>query len=256
MSKKPTIELLTPVFRMSYPALIAAKEFKDRGKPTGKFSFQVEAIFEETDLPKFKMFDETGKLQEVDLAKTLHQLTLTAWPDLSPLLDPSQPESPTNPRLDPVVALFKRQLGKGWPIKKGDAIKQKLEATGKKGDQYVGKRVLSLKSNKTENTRPPILSYVTGKETWKALDRNSEADMEKARNLFVGGNYAFASLAIVADVVAGVSFLTPYLNSIRYIKEGAKFGGQNAMDRFDGISGGRADYDPTQGMTTDTAIDL
>lgn len=238
MSKKPTIELLTPVFRMSYPALIQAKEFKDRGKPTGKFSYNVEAIFEEADLANFKMFDETGKLQVVALSTVLAQLTKTAWPDAD------------------VKALFTGQGGKGWPIKKGDAIKAQLEAKGKKGDQYAGKRVMSLKSNKTENTRPPILSTVTGKETWKVLDRNSEADMDKARNLFVGGNYAFASLAIVADVVAGVSYLTPYLNSIRYIKEGTKFGGQNAMDRFDGISGGRADYDPTAGMTADSAIDL
>jgi hypothetical protein len=256
MSKKPTIVLRTPIFRGSYPKVISPTEYKDKGKPTGKWSWNIEGIFDEPDLLKFIMIDDAGKGQLVDLTIVLKQLALTAWPDLPPFIDPTEPESPSNPRLDPVVALFKRQQGKGWPIKKGDAIKAALELKQKKGDQYAGKRVINMKSNKGENTQPPILSIALPNNQWKALDRDSEKDMETAKAKFVGGNYFFAAISVVADIYGGMNFLTPYLNSIRYIKEGAKFGQGNAMDRFDGITGGRADYDPTQGMTADSVVDL
>lgn len=255
MVSKPTIQLLTPIFRMSFPALIAAKEFIDKGRPTGKWSYQVEAIFDETDLGNFKILDDAGTPKNVTIADELSRLAKTAWQDLPPYLYPDQPESQANPKVDPIVALIKRQNGKGWPLKKGEAIKAALELRGKKGDQYAGKRIMSLKSNKTEKARPPILSVATGK-TFRVLERSSEADMSIAQNLFVGGNYAFAAISIVADIVSGTRFLTPYLNSIRFVKDGPKFGGQSIMDRFDGIQGGTSDYDPTEGMTESSAVDL
>lgn len=237
-TKKPTIELITPPFRMSYPHVVTAKEFVDRGVKTGKFAFQVEAIFAEAELTRFRFLKEDNTVELVDIRQVLAGLSQQAWPNEDP------------------AALFQRQGGTGWPLIKGEAAKQKAEIKGKNGDHYIGNRIMSLKSNKSDKNQPPRLGWVTSPNAWKPLDRNSETDMQRAVSLFQGGNYAFAAIAIVADTVAGRNFLTPYLNEIRYVKEGQKFGNQGAMARFDGISGGRSDYDPTKGMSSGTVMDL
>jgi hypothetical protein len=237
MAKNPSRALVTPEFRMSYAHLVVAHPYMENGKPTGKESYQVEAILDEEALTQFKVFDEaSGKYIDVNLPQLLVQLCNEAWPGVN------------------VKEAFESQKdkfgngGKGWPIKRGDVIKAQREAKGKKGDQYEGKRVMSLTSNKVDTIQPPTLSMVTGPKTFKTLDRTLDGDIAKAKSIFVGGNYAFATIGISAMTVAGVKYLKPYLNSIRYTRPGKPLGGQSEMDRFDGYSGGSSDHNPTAGM--------
>lgn len=243
-SKNHSRSLVTPEFRMSFPSLIHAKPFMKDGKPTGKESFQVEAIFDEEVLANFQMWDEAEKKYvAVNLPQLLVQLANEAWPNMTFAAGHSREGQPMT-----VKELFDAQNGKGWPIQRGDAIAAKREAKGKKGDAYVGKRVISFKSNKADNVQPPNLSMVTSKTTFKTLNRTNDVDMEKAKNIFQGGNYAFATVSFVAMTVSDTRFLTPYLNGIRYTREGARLGGASEMDRFDGVSGGSSAHNPTDGM--------
>lgn len=252
MAKNPTRSLVTPEFRMSYPALITAKPFTDpnTGKPTGKEAYQVEALFAPDALSKFKAYDETqSKYVDVSLPQLLAQLANEAWPNMVFPDGHPQAGQPMS-----VKQLFEVQLNKGWPIARGEVVKARRQANAAKknktfgGEHYDGTIVMSFKSNKADNIQPPALSKVTGASTFKPLERTSDADMSNAKLLFQGGNYAFATISVVAQVVSGVRFLTPYLNGIRYTREGKKIGGQSEMDRFDGYQGGASAHNPTAGM--------
>ncbi len=238
--KNPSRSLVTPEFRMSFPHLITAHPYTENGKPTGKEAYQTEAIFAEDALAQFKAYDEAqSKYVDVNLPQLLVALAQEAWPDI---------KNPATGETLSVKQLFDMQMGKGWPVKRGDVVKQEKEAKGKNGDHYAGMRVMNFKSNKADNIQPPVLSRVTGAKTFKVLERTSDVDMSQAKLLFQGGNYAFATISIVANVVSGTRFLTPYLNGIRFTREGKKLGGQSEMDRFDGYSGGAAAHNPAAGM--------
>jgi hypothetical protein len=236
-SKNPSRSLVTPEFRMSFAHLVTAHPYMENGKPTGKESYQVEAIFEEDALNHFRIYDEAKNAYvEVNLLTVLVQLAQEAWPGQN------------------IKAEFEAQKdkygqpNKGWPVKRGDVLKAQKEAKGKKADHYAGTRVMSLTSNKVDTIQPPTLSMVTGEKTFRTLDRSLDGDIAKAKAVFVGGNYGFATIGISAMTVAGVKYLKPYLNSIRFTRTGKPLGGGNEMDRFDGYTGGASDHNPTQGM--------
>lgn len=230
-SKNPSRSLVTPEFRMSFPHIVTAHPYMDKGKPTGKEAYQVEALFEEAALDSFKVYDEaTQKYVDVNLLKLLVSLAQEAWPGQN------------------IKEIFEKQDNKGWPVKRGDVLKAQREEKGKKADHYAGMRVMSLSSNKVDNVQPPTMSMVTGPKTFKLLDRTIDTDVAKAKSVFTGGNYAFATIGIVAMTVAGVRYLKPYLNSIRFTRTGKPLGGTSEMDRFDGITGGASDHNPTEGM--------
>jgi hypothetical protein len=240
-NKNPSRALVTPEFRMSYPALVTPKPFMENGRPTGDESYQVEAIFDEAALDHFRIYDEaTNGYVEVNLLTVLAQLAKEAWPS------------------DNIKTMFESQKdkhgqpNKGWPVKRGDVIKAQKEAKGKQADHYAGTRVIALnaktKTKAGEPLQPPTISMVTGDKTFKTFDRLVDTDMAKARAVFSGGNYAFATVGFVAMKVAGVAFIAPYLNGIRYTRSGKSLGGQSDMDRFDGYTGGASDHNPTAGM--------
>jgi hypothetical protein len=236
-SKNPSRSLVTPEFRMSFPHIVVAHPYMENGKPTGKEAYQVEALFEEAALDSFKAFDEaTGKYVDVNLLKLLVSLAQEAWPgqNIKEIFDGQKDKFGNG--------------GKGWPVKRGDVLKAQREEKGKKADHYAGVRVMSLTSNKVDTIQPPAMSMVTGPKTFKTLDRTLDGDIAKAKSVFTGGNYAFATIGIVAMTVAGTKYLKPYLNSIRFTRTGKPLGGTSEMDRFDGVSGGASDHNPTEGM--------
>lgn len=225
--------VLTPEGRMSFANLLSAREYKEKGKPTGKFSYTTDLLFPEDAMDKFRVLDTaTGQLAERKLAEILAELAKEQWPGIV------------------LKDVFVGPGMKGWPIKKGDAAADAAKAKGKDAEHYRGLRFLSVKSNVSDKVQPPILSAVQKGAKPRVFNRGVPGDMEVARSLFQGGNYALAELNIVANEVGGMKYLTPYLNSIRYTREGAKFGnrGGDLMDRFGGVQGGEADYDPTDGM--------
>lgn len=222
--------LITPEFRMSYPNLINPKQFQNKGEPT----YSMEMIFEPEDLAKFKLLDES-------------------------------PADPQNPFIDVDVqqmalAVIKGKWGadsynkdewvKNWPIKSGDALAERRRSNGKKAlDAYLGKRVIRCKASADY---PPRLYYQENGER-KEIVRGSDTAMNKGKQIFVGGFYAFAELTVKALDTAQGKFVTFYVNSVKLTREGERFGGPSMMDRYDqsGVSGGQTAHDPTTGMTDD-----
>lgn len=228
--------VLTPEFRMVWPNFVTATEYKEKGKGTGRFSYSGEGLFTEESLKKFRVLRD-GNLVEVDVSMLLRELAIEKWPELA--------------AQGALAAAFAGPLAKGWPLKRGDARAEELAKAGKSGEHYKGHRYMNIKSNVTDKVQPPALSIVNpdGK-TFRSLQRMLPSDMEIAKMAFVGGNYAVAELNIAASEVGGLKYLTPYINSVRFTREGAKFGGQGGqlMSRFQGIKGGTQDHDPTDGL--------
>lgn len=231
--------VLTPEFRMSFANLIRPKEYIEKGKPSGKFSYSVEAILTEDSLGKFKVLRD-GKLEDVEIASLLAELAKEAW---GTAINPETQKPWT------VKEMFSGVAQKGWPLKRGDAIADALKAKGKNGEHYRGGRLMALKSNVSDKVQPPVLQIAQKTGLYK-INRLLDTDLEKAKQAFVGGNYAVAELNIAASEVGGLKYLTPYLNVVRYTREGAKLGGGGGslMERYEGVSGGQADHDPTAGM--------
>lgn len=226
-----TKRILTPRFRGSYPNLIEAKPYTDEHGKKGEPRYTLDMIFNPDDQTKFRTEGGDGQLVEVDLAKLCVQAARERWPELA----------------DP--ALLKSELTKGWPIKKGDLIAAKREAKKKDGEAFKGKIILSAKSY--ENVKP-ILSFVDPKtKTARRLSRTSDTDMKLAEELFQGGNYFGAELSLKPTEVSGTKYITLYINSVRYLAEGEKFGGKGMMDRFDGVYGGESTHNPAEGMEND-----
>ncbi len=227
--------LITPTFRMSYPNLLKARAFgKKSDQDSGDPRYSVEQIYDAESLTKFQIFDEkVQKFVDVDVRRVAAAIAKEEWPDLSVK--------------DAVAAGVL-----GWPIKDGDQHAAKREIEGKKNsEQYLGKKIMYAKANVDY---PPRLYYMKdGKR--EQIVRGTTAGDQLATQLFYGGAYAFAEITVKAVLSGSNKFVTCYLNSIRFVKDGDRFGGGSMMDRFDGIDGGTADIDPTGGVETGADAD-
>lgn len=225
--------LLTPVFRMSFPNLWEPRPFMKNGKPRGEPNYNLQMMFEPADLLKFKLYDEsTGNLVDSDIARVLVDIAKEKWPDINVK-----------------EAVAAKDLK--WPIKSGDDIHAKKSAAGKKGTEfYQGLKIISAKS---ASDYPPMLSYKEKGEI-KRIARGTDSGAALAKNFFSGGNYAFAELNVKASEMKDddddvKKYLSFYVNSVRFVKEGERIGGGGGlMDRFEGVNGGETDYDPTKDM--------
>lgn len=213
--------MLTPEFRMSFPNLVTAKAFKgSNGKEKGEPSFNTEMIFDAENLDKFQKPDASGNLAAVDVKQEGVALARQKWGDIN----------------------MQEAFAKTWFVKDGAALIAKQEAKGKTQiEHYRGKKVLYAKANQDY---PPNL-YVIENGKKRALARGLEADMAKAKQLFVGGNYAVAEINLVPVEVDEKKYIACYVNSICFTRPGDRIGGQSLMERFDGIKGGKAAHDPT-----------
>lgn len=233
--------VLTPEFRMSFPNLIKAKPYVEKGKSpdTAKFSYSVEGIFPEASLVEFQVLRD-GALVKVNIQDVLVELAREKW---GSAINPETQKPWT------IKEMFAGVAQKGWPLKRGDVIADGLKAKGKNGEQYRGMRVIPMKSNVSDKVQPPSLGIAQKGGAYK-INRLVEADMDKARQAFVGGNYAMAELNISASEVGGMKYLTAYINLVRYTREGPKLGGGGGalMERYDGVNGGSSSHDPTEGL--------
>lgn len=215
--------LITPEFRMSYPQLVQAKKFQNKGEPT----FTLEMIYEPEDLSKFQLLDDTtNKFLDVDVQQMVLAVIKGKWG---------------------ADSYDKEEWGRNWPIKSGDIIANKRKGKGK--EALLGKKVIKCKASAEY---APELLYVEDGVT-KAINRGADSQLTKAKSLFVGGFYGFAEVTCKALDTPQGKFVTFYLNSIRLTREGERLGGESLMRRFDqtGVAGGVSSVDPTQGMTDD-----
>ena len=227
--------VLAPRFRGSYVKVIRPEPYTDEHGKKGEPRYTMDMIFDPADIAKFRIEDGSGNLVEGGVDRLAVQLAKERWPEMA------------NPEV------LKAELTKGWPIKKGDVIAAKREAKKKDGAPFKGKLVISAKSY--ENVKPTLSFFDKtangGKGAYRPLNRSSDVDMAKAEDLFQGGNYFGAELTMKATEVSGTKFITFYINAVRFLGEGEKFGGKGMMDRFDGVYGGESDHNPTEGMDTE-----
>lgn len=227
--------LLTPEFRMSFAKLVVPEAYKENGKAKGDPSFSVECILDPENITKFKEWDDkTNTFVDVDIRVVCAQVAKAKWEDMS---------------VKDAVA----QGGLFWPIVDGDVhIAKLVKDKGKKEDSlahYKGKKIFRIGA---AQEYPPVLTMKAagGPVTF---NRASDADMAKAKQAFKGGNYAMAEITVAAIAMAnGSKYVKFYANSVRMTKPGDAIGGGGGMmNRFDGINGGKADHDPTAGMSDD-----
>jgi hypothetical protein len=235
--------LITPTFRMSFPKLITPEPYMENGKPKGEPVFQCEMLFAPEDIVKFQGPAGLGlngtahpKIPNwetgVDLKRVCALVAKETWPDITSIQE----------------AVAARALH--WPIVNGDqhfAKKEaKAKATGKKvgGEYYKGTTFLRTKTGKEF---PPQLYYPEGGKKLR-LNIALDSDKVKAEGLFKGGNYAFAEITVKGTESAQGRFISMYVNSVCFVKQGEGFGGARLMERFDGINGGESDHNPLDGL--------
>lgn len=215
----------TPPFRMSYPNLLKAKPFKDprTGKEKGAPTFNVEAIFREQDSGKFHVIDpDTNKqISGLEITDILKDIAKEYWPNST------------------VKELFGDGNGK-WPWMSGDKQAEKAEKKGKSGDHYKDTKVMTFKA--AEDYPPQLTCMHNGKA--KTLKRDNDEDMKQAAEMFRAGYYARASINLKAMEVDGKNYITGYLNTIMFIREGEPLGRGSDADALAGIEGGEGDYIP------------
>ncbi len=216
------VQLITPLFRMNFPKLLVAEKPKVKGQANPIFSMGT--IFDQESLAKFKQANEDGTFKDVSIVDVCKDLTVRKWPGQKP------------------ADIFRNMKGgTNWPIRKGDdmiAAEQKKDKP-RKMDYMQGKYLINVKA--LENYPPRLAYRDAGKLV--TLDRSVEADLKKATKLFSGGSYAIAELSVVAQETQMGNFLTFYMNTVVFKKEGERLGGSSLMDRFDGIDGGDSDHE-------------
>lgn len=233
---KNNITVLSAPFRMSFPNLIDAKVVTIQGRPQGDPIFSMTGILEPADTKKFQIVDpkDPTKLIDADINLLVAQIAKAEWPTLD----------------------LKVDMAKTWPVYSGDVYAEQQVAKGKSGDAYVGKKMFNMKAQ--QEYPPTLRAVVDGKV--KIFNRGMQADMQLAKHLFTGGHYAVAELNLVPYKIGPAKdgsftyYVTAYMNNVRFVKEGERFGGQSMMDRFAGVDGGSSDIDPTRDLASEIPV--
>lgn len=221
--------LITPECRMSFPNLVKPRAFQQGGKEKGEPRYSVEMIFDPNDLGKFKAPDEaSGGFVDVDIRQVAADVAKEKWPDIN------VKESVQNRSL-------------GWLINDGAAKADARKEKGKDSEHYRGMKIISAKASVEY---PPRLLVPTS-DGRKTVMRGLDSDESLAAQYFVGGNYAIAEVNVKAVDTPQGRYVTCYLNSIKFTRQGERLGGASLMERFEGIEGGESDHDPTEGMDDD-----
>ena len=238
-SSNPSIQLLSPPMRLSYPKLWKPEIFKDpnTGMEKGAPVYSAEFLCPTDDIGKFRNWDEEKNEWVYDnLSSFCSRLARKRFGD----------DFDVQGAID--------HQGIKWPVSSGDTRAQK----GENFAHYANTVVIKGKALSEINGRinAPTLYYFQDKER-KAIGRGTEQGAQLASSMFYGGAWAVADLAAVAGNAGGSKYVTLYMNSVVFIRNDEKFGGGNSqLDRtdFDGITGGMSDFDPTSGMSDEIVI--
>lgn len=230
MSQELQQQLITPVFRMSYPNLLKAKPYMENGVAKGAPRYSLQMVFKPEDLGKFKAWDgEKGEFVDMSLPHVLANLAKGMWPDMN-------------------VKEAVKHDGLHWPIK--DALAEaERRSKGRELSEVIREAMAGNKliSTDTLETMPPHL-YYSDKGQRKEIARGTTDGDAMIARMFTGGNYGYAEVKVKVGTAGTNKYLKLYLNSVRYVREGEKFGSEGLMARYDGVSGGEANTDPTEGM--------
>ena len=106
-----------------------------------------------------------------------------------------------------------------------------------------GKALAEIKGSPNE----PSLYDGSGGELVKLL-RSTEKGKQRINELFYGGAICTAELNAVAGTTGDNKYVTFYVNSIVFERDGDRLGGGSRMEKMRGVKGGDTDYDPSKGM--------
>lgn len=235
-NKNPSVTVITEPFILSYPKLLKAEPYMENGKPKGDPVFSFEAI------------------SALD--------ALAAWDIYS-----KDSDDPTKGKIEVrLVALAKEKWGDNfdvkasvaagglsWPFKSGNA---KADEKGAKADHYRDTKFWRAKALAEINGSPNEPSLYDGRngELIK-LRRSTEAGKQQINELFYGGAICTAELNAVAGTTGDNKYVTFYVNSIVFERDGDRLGGGSRIERQRGVQGGESSVDPSKGMEKSEDLD-
>ena len=227
----PSITVVTQPFIISYPKLLKPEPYMENGKPKGPPQFSFEAISTADDLSAWLILEKGAadfvkggiEMRCVELAKEKFGSDFSVK-----------------------AAVAAKEMT--WPFKSGD---QRADEKGAKAEVYRGKKFWRSKALAEINGTPnePAL-YENASDGVIKLMRSTEAGKQRIGELFYGGAICTAELNAVAGETAKGKYVTFYVNSIVFEKDGERLGGGSAIERLRGVSGGQSATDPTAGMST------
>lgn len=232
-NSNPSVTLITQPFILSYPKLFKPEPYIDQAtkQPKGEPQFTFEAISELDDLLTWDILDkDANEFIRGSVEKRLVALAREKWGD------------------DFDVKAAVQHGGLTWPFKSGD---KRFEEKGEKANHYKGKKFWRAKALAEINGNPnaPALYCDDGKSKAAKLLRGTEAGKARIAELFYGGAICIAELNAVAGTTGDNKYVTFYVNSVVFKKDGERLGGGSHMERLLGVKGGETAYDPTQGMS-------
>lgn len=237
-SNNPQVTFITEPFILSYPKLLKAEPYVDpvTKKAKGEPQYTFEAISALGALGAWDIYSRDsddpikGKVEA-----RLVKLAKEKWGD------------------DFDVAGTVKHGGLSWPFKSGD---RKADEKGSKAEHYRDTKVWRAKSMASINGSPnePSLYDGSNGELIK-LRRSTEAGKQRIGELFYGGAICTAELNAVAGMSGDNKYVTFYVNSVVFEREGDRLGGGSRIERARGVHGGETDYDPTKGMDGGEELD-
>jgi hypothetical protein len=235
-NKNPSVTVITEPFILSYPKLLKAEPYMENGKPKGDPVFSFEAISALDALAAWDIYskdsdDPTKGKIEVRLVK----LAKEKWGD------------------DFDVKAAVAHGGLSWPFKSGNA---KADEKGAKADHYRDTKFWRGKALAEINGSPNEPSLYDGRngELIK-LRRSTEAGKQQINELFYGGAICTAELNAVAGTTGENKYVTFYVNSIVFERDGDRLGGGSKIERQRGVQGGESATDPSKGMDKPDDLD-
>jgi hypothetical protein len=228
-----SVTLLTQPFTLSFPEVLTAKAYQEKGKPPkGDPEFSFEGISDLDNLTGWQILDRDKSDWYVgDVQKRLVKLAKERWGD------------------DLNVAEAVKSGAIGWPFKSGDA---KAAAKPGKADHYQGRKSwrAHAKTVIAGRANEPALYEANADGTLKTprLMRSTEEGKARINELFYGGAICTAELNAVAMQTPQGKYVTLYFNSLVFETDGERLGGGSHMERQRGVRGGVTQYDPSEGM--------
>ncbi len=235
----PSVTVITEPFILSYPKLLKAEPFIDPNtkKPKGDPVYSFEAISALDALAAWDIYEKNadqpvkGKI-EVRLVA----LAKEKWGD------------------DFDVKAAVQHGGLSWPFKSGN---KKAEDKGAKAEHYRDTKFWRGKALAEINGSPnePSLYDGSGGGELVKLMRSTEAGKQRISELFYGGAICTAELAAVAGTSAENKYVTFYVNSIVFERDGDRLGGGSRIEQMRGVRGGESSVDPSEGMNKPNDLD-
>ncbi len=225
-----SVTLITEPFILSFPQLDVPRAYQPKGSaPMGEPRYSFEAISDKEALQAWQILDrDKGEFSAGDVQKRLVRLAREKW----------------GAKYNVVAAVKDKDLG--WPFKPGD---KKADEKGAKMEIYRGRMSWRAHANAEINGRPnPPTLYEAEEGGLVKLMRTTEAGKARIAELFYGGAICTAEVNAVAMETPQGKFITLYLNSVVFEKDGERLGGVSAMERVRGVKGGSTSYDPSAGM--------